>query len=464
MRLKKLIKRISFVFFFFLISLFIFHIYADRIIAEIITDKELHTALHANITILFLILFATGFFLTLFNMVRDYKGRGNFLREIKTFSDMVRQGEVKGRVFFEEYPDLADVYNYLNQVAGDLKKKFENAATESIHLKAVMNSLPDSLIIIDNRDIVVFSNDKTSEFINRESIVDRPVIEVLRSPDIIDAIQKVKTADLYESIEIEFDYPDERYIQVLLSPFYQKNNLCGIIILLHDITRLKKLEVVRRDFVANVSHEIKTPVTAIKGFSETLIDGAIDDKGYALRFLHNIYNQSERLNRLVDDLLTLSKIELGYIKPTKREVVISNVLDEVKDTLIVKATEKGLDLREELHKNFSVNADRDKLIQILLNLLDNAIKFTDSGEITIGSSMEGERNYLFVHDTGIGVPAKSIERLGERFFRVDTSRSRELGGTGLGLAIVKHLVRSHGWEMEILSEKDIGTEVRIFVV
>jgi two-component system phosphate regulon sensor histidine kinase PhoR len=244
----------------------------------------------------------------------------------------------------------------------------------------------------------------------------------------------------------------------------------------HDITRLRQLEDMRKDFVANVSHEIKTPITAIKGFAETLLGGAIDDKENASKFLQTIKNHSERLNSLVEDLLTLSRIELGDIKIEKTAVSLDDVIDTVFTTLRKKADIKGLYLRKEIPENLGeIRADRNRLTQILLNLVDNGIKFTETGGVTVIirsekdliSELKTQNSKLAdfleisVEDTGIGIPQKHLPRLGERFYRVDSSRSRELGGTGLGLAIVKHLVKAHGWEMKIESTQGKGTIVSI---
>jgi two-component system phosphate regulon sensor histidine kinase PhoR len=247
--------------------------------------------------------------------------------------------------------------------------------------------------------------------------------------------------------------------------------MSGIVLTFHDITRLKKLEEVRKDFVANVSHEIKTPITAIKGFAETLIEGALDDKQNARKFLETIKNHSERLNSLVSDLLTLSGIELGDIQIAKQDVNVGEVIDSVFTTLGKKAQKKGLYLKKQIAPEVGeMRADRDRLIQILLNLVDNGIKFTEKGGITIAVTREKFRGKgdeesdfltIAVNDSGTGIPKKHLSRLGERFYRVDRARSRELGGTGLGLAIVKHLVKAQGWEMEIESTEGEGTTVRI---
>jgi two-component system phosphate regulon sensor histidine kinase PhoR len=259
--------------------------------------------------------------------------------------------------------------------------------------------------------------------------------------------------------------PEETYLEAMISPlFYKEGELSGFVVIFHDTTHMKKLEQLRKDFVANVSHEIKTPVTAIKGFTETLLDGAIDDREHAVNFLNTIKSHSERLNRLIEDLLTISRIELGVIKIEKTDTNIVSIVDYVIETLKNKADEKGLFLRKALKEEDAViEADRDGVIQILLNLVDNAIKFTQSGGVEIGYSQQKEVHYLFVKDTGIGIPQKYIPRLGERFFRIDPSRSRDLGGTGLGLAIVKHLVKAHGWEMKIVSDAGTGTLIKIFI-
>jgi len=253
----------------------------------------------------------------------------------------------------------------------------------------------------------------------------------------------------------------------------------------HDITRLRQLEDVRKDFVANVSHEIKTPITAIKGFAETLLEGAIDDRENAPKFLNAIKNHSERLNSLVNDLLTLSRIELGDIKIQKEDVNLDDLVDTVFATLRDKVRSEGLYLKKEISPEIlEIKADRDRLIQILLNLVDNGIKFTEDGGVTVRvrraefgvqsmgkivSELKTQHSELAdfdyieicVEDTGIGIPKKHIPRLGERFYRLDRARSRELGGTGLGLAIVKHLVKAHGWEMYIESTQGQGTKVRL---
>ncbi|MBF0606366.1 MAG: PAS domain-containing protein [Magnetococcales bacterium] len=399
--------------------------------------------------------------------VRHYRQRTRFLKETREFSEMVLRGVFPLRYFFSDYPDLAEAYTALNDITRNLMEKFRQTEEERARLDAIIQSIPDALLILDNKHEVVFLNDKAFELFRCSgTFKNRSLMEVIRSLELLTMLERVKQLDSGELAEVFLDYPVERYVRVRMSPFYRGNDLIGIVILLHDITELKKLEDMRKDFVANVSHEIKTPVTAIYGFAESLIEGAINDKETATKFLRIIKFQSERLNRLVDDLMTLSKIELGVIKINKTEVNIAELIDSVIEIIEIRANDKGLYVRRVTDTDgVFVSADRDRLMQVLLNLTDNAIKFTQSGGIEIGTNRDNNGDvYLFVRDTGVGIARRFLSRLGERFFRVDPSRSRQLGGTGLGLAIVKHIVKAHGWQLKIESEEGLGTVVKILIV
>jgi two-component system, OmpR family, phosphate regulon sensor histidine kinase PhoR len=235
-------------------------------------------------------------------------------------------------------------------------------------------------------------------------------------------------------------------------------------IVFHDVTRLKKLERSRTDFVANVTHEIRTPLTAIIGYLETLQMGAIHNAPDAKRFVDIMLKQALRLNRLVEDLMTISKIELGEMKFLIEEVSLSDVIDGVTPLLEAKATAKNIRIENHIPEKISlVRADRDRLSQVFVNVLDNAVKFTpEGGSITIHSEEITGKMVVTISDTGMGIPKEEIQRLGERFYRVDKARSRDLGGTGLGLSIVKHLMLAHGGKMEIESQLGRGTKVSLW--
>jgi two-component system phosphate regulon sensor histidine kinase PhoR len=231
------------------------------------------------------------------------------------------------------------------------------------------------------------------------------------------------------------------------------------------VSELRRLEVVRRDFVANVSHELRTPLTAIKGYAETLLGTAGDDRETARRFLGVIDRHSERLGRLVDDLLVLSDLELGRTPMHMTELPVGPAVDDVLQIFGEAAARAGVRVLAEIASEPPrIVADGDRLRQVLINLVDNAIKYTPrAGQVVLRVRAGGPRHpgmvEIAVSDTGVGIPAHDLPRLTERFFRVDKARSRELGGTGLGLAIVKHIVQAHGGRLEITSAPWHGTTV-----
>jgi two-component system phosphate regulon sensor histidine kinase PhoR len=237
-----------------------------------------------------------------------------------------------------------------------------------------------------------------------------------------------------------------------------------VMVVFHDVTRLKKLEKIRVDFVANVTHEIRTPLTAIIGYLETINAGAINNTADVKRFIDISLKQARRLNRLVEDLLVISKVELGEIKLNFEEVSIRDIFVSAMPLVEAKAGLKKLNIQNNLQENLPyIWADRDRLTQILVNVLDNAVKFTsEEGSIIIDAGQKDNYAVLTITDTGIGIPKEEVQRLGERFYRVDRSRSRDLGGTGLGLSIVKHLMMAHCGRMEIESQLGRGTKVSLY--
>ncbi len=411
------------------------------------------------------------------------------VEEITAFSKEAAAGHFRKRLFLREKGELGELGKNISEMAHELHEKLKLSEEGKQKIEAILRNMSDGLILSDIKGTILLSNEAVSRLFNvASSIEGKTIMETLRKAEMMDMIDHVAMSRERISREIEVTHPKDLYLMVTAAPFYsyrqvQVKELSGVILTFHDITRLKKLEEMRKDFVANVSHEIKTPITAIKGFTETLLDGAIEDRENAYKFLETIKNNSERLNSLVTDLLTLSRIELGDIMIQQDVINPEDVIDTVFTILAEKAQSKSLYLRKDISPEIrELKADRDRLIQILLNLVDNGIKFTEQGGVTIKVKSEKVKAksveepgaipstsglepfasiVIAVEDTGIGIPKKHLTRLGERFYRVDRARSRELGGTGLGLAIVKHLVKAHGWEMEIESTESQGTTVRI---
>ena len=250
-----------------------------------------------------------------------------------------------------------------------------------------------------------------------------------------------------------------RHLEVYGAPVIGENgNWLGIVIIMHDITALVRLEQVRKDFVANVSHELKTPVTSIKGFSEMLLDGAVDDPETRREFLGIMYKESNRLQLLIEDLLRLSSIERGSFEITHMPVDVVEIVEQSLQIVRKKVEEK--DMRIDLHMpgRLIVPADHDRLVQVMVNLLNNAIAYSqEETTVTVTVEKVAEHVRIAVRDQGIGIMPSELPRLFERFYRVDRARSRESGGTGLGLAIVKHIVEAHGGTVTVDSDVGVGT-------
>ncbi len=383
---------------------------------------------------------------------------------IRTFSSSIARGDFGSRLFISHAGEFDEIAESLNTMSEELKRSITASEEEKHRLSVILRSIPDALFIIDNKGVILFSSAAARELFSDTPFSGRPYIEVVRNSEFLALMEEVQKQRKTGVAEMRIESPLEQHCIVHVSPLsYSGAELSGFVAVFHDITQLKRLEQTRKDFVANISHEIKTPITAIMGFAETLLDGALDDRQHLATFLQTIRSNSERINNLVEDLLTISKIELGVTKVEKIPLDVGALMEQVVATLGEKASEKKLALAISLDpRRTEIKADRDRLLQILTNLADNAIKFTEKGHVTLGTAEEDGRTCLFVEDTGIGIPPKHLPRIGERFYRVDPGRSRNMGGTGLGFAIVKHLVKAHGWDIRIRSEPDKGTKVTIF--
>lgn len=386
-------------------------------------------------------------------------------------------------------PENADIIGRLEAnllaMAGSLKAQLQTARAEQAKLEAVLSGMIEGVLVIDSAGTIRLANQRAEQLFQRRpggSLVGQPLINVSRDPDLHELIREITRGEPRGRLGREIALANAaggEYLQVTAT---QMRALAGeaplFILVFHDITALKRLEATRRDFVANVSHELRTPLTAIRGYAETLRAGALTDTEQADKFLAVIERHSERLTRLTEDLLTLSDLELGRAPIQTVPMVLARAVEAAIDVVRDKAVQAGVELRCELPPDLPpLDADPDRIEQVLLNLIDNAVKFTPAGgRVTISAQAaepaqreaaetapETARRWvaICVADTGIGVPKHHLQRLSERFYRVDQARSRELGGTGLGLAIVKHIVQAHGGSLRIESEVGRGTQVYI---
>jgi two-component system phosphate regulon sensor histidine kinase PhoR len=293
----------------------------------------------------------------------------------------------------------------------------------------------------------------------RADVRGQTIMETFRLQELAELTKRLAQEKIVQGHELELPGVQGRWVEVNAAAVFDRaGTQRGSILVFHDLTRLKQLESTRQEFVANVSHELRTPLSLIKGFVETLLDGAKNDPELSTRFLHTIEKHTDRLTYLIEDLLTISRLESGQIVMNRHEVGLQEEVAQVIDDLQARAADKNTSLRNEIPADLQARADTDRLQQVLFNLVENAIKYgRTEGTVTIGGKVnEDSKAELWVKDDGPGIPPESKERIFERFYRVDRARSRETGGTGLGLAIVKHIVQAHGGEVWVKSELGQG--------
>jgi len=389
------------------------------------------------------------------------------IKKMEQFTEKLRQGHPAGTIFLktsDETKKLADNINYL---VDELKTQLKAANEEKAKLVTAFSSMTEGLMILDSQDRIEAVNPSLDNMLASQygDIKGKPLLEAFRNVELQKAFLQFKKTRQQVSQEITLGNIDPVILNISISMVEGSAADEKNMIVFHDITRLKKLERVRTDFVANVTHEIRTPLTAILGYLETIKDGAMENKEEARQFIEIIIKHAQRLNRLVEDLLTISKIELGEMHFHFEQVSLSDTITSVIPIIEPKAKLKKIKIDNRLQDLLPlVMADKDRLMQVFVNILDNAVKFTeDAGEIIIEAAEDVKDGIsVSITDTGIGIPESEVARLGERFYRVDKTRSRDLGGTGLGLSIVKHLMIAHGGRLEIASLLGRGTKVSLF--
>ncbi len=384
---------------------------------------------------------------------------------IQTIAQRMAEGNFEQRVQVMGSDEIAKLGRTLNRMAGRLKEKIEDLEGERAKVAAILDSMVEGVIAIDHRGRILLMNPGARAIfgLHREQVEGRTFLEVVRHKELLDLIEACQAVGVGEHCrrEVELGPPVARTLEAHATSVAFAAERRGILLVLYDITELRRLERVRREFVANVSHELRTPLTSIRGYLETLRDGAMEEPANARRFLEVAHAHAERLSRLVDDLLQLSDIETGRLVPKPAPIVLHEVATDVSAIFESQAVQKNLAFLNRVPPDLAVQADRDRLTQILVNLVDNAVKYTpEGGQVVVRAGRAGDLVEVSVQDTGSGIPSIDLPRITERFYRVDKARSRELGGTGLGLAIVKHLVQAHGGELWIESELGKGTTVR----
>jgi len=387
------------------------------------------------------------------------------IKKMEKFTEKLREGEPAGTIFLktsDETKKLADNINYL---VDELRTRLKSANEEKAKLVTAFASMTEGLMILDSGDKIEAVNQSLDDMLAAQygDVKGKTLLEAFRNAELLKAYMQFKKTRRPVAQEIIIGNIEPVILDITISAVAGSAAEEKNMIVFHDITRLKKLERVRTDFVANVTHEIRTPLTAILGYLETIRDGSIE-KEESRQFIEIIIKHAQRLNRLVEDLLTISKIELGEMHFHFEPVSLSDAITSALPLVEPKAKLKKIKINNHVPEKLPlITADKDRLAQVFVNILDNAVKFTeDEGEITIEAAQESTDDMsISITDTGVGIPESEVARLGERFYRVDKTRSRDLGGTGLGLSIVKHLMIAHGGKLEIESRLGRGTKVSL---
>ncbi|MGA1840311.1 MAG: two-component system histidine kinase PnpS [bacterium] len=385
----------------------------------------------------------------------------NPLEKMSSTVQEIAKGNFSKRLSILTGDEIGDLARAFNNMSDQIRAKIDEITASKSRFEAVLMSMFDGVMVVDAKGEILLMNQPIKDILLlRDEPAGRKPIEIVRNIEIqkiVDSVLKLKKG--LESCEVSILLQEEKTFLVQATPVIRECAAEGAVLVFHDITKLKRLEKVRQDFVANVSHELRTPVSCIKGYSETLLEGALDDKENAKDFLRIIYSESNRLSNLIDDILNLSHIESGGLTLDLKSCDIPSIINKVISGLKKQAEDKSIKIETYIPDGIpKIKADDARIAQVLLNLIDNAIKYSQAGSaVRVSVENKNEHIRIEVSDTGDGIPEKDLPRIFERFYRVDKARSRQLSGTGLGLSIVKHIVQAHHGEVSVESILDQGS-------
>jgi two-component system phosphate regulon sensor histidine kinase PhoR len=390
-----------------------------------------------------------------------YSSLINPLKEVVSIAKSVAGENFEQYVPTFSHNEIGDLARSINCMAKRLKKVTENLNSERGRLQAILNGMTDGVIIMDSWGRVILLNPVVEKLfrITNSASKGKNIIRVIRDYELEKLLhQSLETGESIKK-QIQILAPDRRIFRVYVTPISTGDDSGEVVAILRNVTDKKMLEEMRSDFVANVSHELRTPLTSIRGFAETLLDGAYEDPATARKFLMIINKEAERLSRLIDEILNLSRIEDKKFVLSYEEFSISDIIQRTAAIVQTRAAEKNLTINIDVPEDLpAVQGDPDMIRQVLLNLVDNAINYTQpGGTVLVRAAVEQGELRVDVQDNGIGITPENLSRLFERFYRVDKARSREMGGTGLGLAIVKHIVEAHKGKVQVESKVGRGS-------
>lgn len=359
----------------------------------------------------------------------------------------------------DEIGKLTKSFNFMSR---ELKKTLNEISSEKNKIETILNYMTDGVVAFNLKGELIHANPASKRMLEIEEF-GLDFNEFSRMYDLGVAIEEILYLEVFSTKEANISVKD-KFIKVYFALFTDETkNAEGIIAVLHDITEQHKLDNMRREFVANVSHELRTPLTSIKSYSETLLDGALDDREASERFLNVINTEADRMTRLVKDLLQLTRLDNQQMQWNMERVCFETLVKKCIEKVELSASEKEQKLECFVIGEIpEIQADRDRMEQVILNILTNAMKYTpEKGRITVYIGKIYSEVYVKVSDSGIGIPQEDLSRIFERFYRTDKARSREMGGTGLGLAIAKEIIEAHKGSISVTSELGKGTEVTV---
>jgi two-component system phosphate regulon sensor histidine kinase PhoR len=387
------------------------------------------------------------------------------LREVMDAARQFAAGDLAARSRVNRADELGELARILNRSADQLQERITEIARDRGRTQAILSAMEDGVLAVDHRGIVVLANEGLRRQLTPPEPVGRHYLEVLRQREVAQVLEAVLRTGERVRLEMEMRHPRRDYALVAVPFPGAEGAPPGAVLTFHDVTERRRLDQVRRDFVANASHELRTPLTSIRGFVEALEDGAVADPPTAQRFLGKIRTHADRMAALVGDLLELSRLEAGERPPRWQPVAPAALVDEVVASFAEVAGRKGTALVPSAGGAPEVVSDPERLRGILENLVENAVKYTPSGgRVEVSSSSGPAGSAVFtVADDGPGIAAEHLARIFERFYRVDKARSRDLGGTGLGLSIVKHLAEGMRAVVSVESQPGQGTRFTVTV-
>lgn len=384
------------------------------------------------------------------------------LEQITKVAQRIKQLDYKARVKVRKQDEVGELGHAINAMAESLEVQMTRIRQNESQLESVLDNMINGVMMIDPTGKIVLMSRRAEEILgfSARELVGRNYAEAKQQYELSQLIQEALASREHIREEITFYFPEERLLELNLVPINQENNeFSGLLLVLQDVTAIRRLERMRSEFVANVSHELKTPIAAVKGFAETLLGGAVNDEETARSFLQIIFDESDRLNRLIGDILALSKIESKRVPLYFSPVELDSFMTKTVTMMETEAARKSIKLDLKMENGLYVEADEDRLRQIMMNVIANGINYTpEGGKVSVNiKSIDEDHIRIQISDTGIGIPKKDLPRIFERFYRVDKARSRSSGGTGLGLSIVKHLVELHKGTISVTSEVGMGS-------